>query len=164
MAPWTDLPTILSSPEGRAALYGYLKSMDSGDPSPRRRQRYIELLEEVDLFKQQADDTQKRADHILTTYVNSDRSLGGLAGAAPSDKELEDLNLREVSGVFVGLEAAVREQLSPVVPQFLRDVEKGDKSVRQRVKESGYKEFMDRLHGSAKRKGHCTGTGGCALC
>ncbi|XP_037074047.1 uncharacterized protein LOC119095295 [Pollicipes pollicipes] len=162
VASWTDLSSILESEEGKACFYGYLRSMDSWDNRPQRFHRHIELLDEVALFKQQADGTQKRADHILQTYVTPNSAAGGLWQAAPSAVEREKFEFQVSPHVFDPLEAAAREALTPFVRQFLEDVKRSGaaKSVKQRVKESGYQAFSEQLHGRRSRGG----SGTCALC
>jgi len=161
MAPWSDLPSILADPDGKAALYGYLKSIEPG------RQRYIELLDEIALFKQQTDDAQRRADRIVTSYVRgTDSTLGGLAASAPSEKQVQDLrqSAGAAGGLFGTMEAAAKEELRRVVPQFLKDVEKGEKSVRARVRESGYREFAEKLAGEKRQREGGENNNSCALC
>ena len=150
---WTDLGSILASSDGKACLYGYLRAMDADDPSPRRFYKHIELLDEVALFRREADDAQKRAERIVEEYVTCDRAPGGLFEAAPTPEQLRQPELRAEQ--FKALEEAAREALKPMVPQFLSDVKKGDKTVKQRVKESGYLAFSEKLNGGKKKANVC---------
>ncbi|KAF0289965.1 hypothetical protein FJT64_011796 [Amphibalanus amphitrite] len=155
-AEWSDLGSILASADGKACLYGYLRAMDSGDPSPRRFYKHIELLDEVALFRREADDAQRRAERIVSLYVTPKTSPGGLYAAAPTAEQLKQADIS--ADQFEPLEDAAREALKPFVTQFLSDVKKGEKTVRQRVKESGYLAFSEQLNGG-KKKAHV-----CALC
>ena len=153
-AQWTDLGSILSSQEGRACLYGYLRAMDDGDPAPRRFHQHIELLDEVALFRREADDAQRRAERIVQRYVEPNGAAGGLYAAAPSAEQLRRPGVGAEQ--FEPLEQAAREALKPFVTQFLSDVKKSEKTVRQRVKESGYLEFSEKLSGGKKKTNVCT--------
>ena len=98
--------------------------MDAGDPAPRRFYKHIELLDEVALFRREADDAQKRAERIVEQYVTPNSAPGGLYASAPTPEQLRHPEFRAEQ--FDELEEAAREALKPFVPQFLSDVKKGE--------------------------------------